>query len=64
MRRMLLFVIGSALSLSAIAQANSQAIMVAAPDPTFQVIVTSRTVQAVNYRHRSGATELALRAQH
>jgi outer membrane protein OmpA-like peptidoglycan-associated protein len=59
-KRMLLFVIGSALSLSAIAQAHSQAIMVAAPEPTFQMIVTSRTVQAVNYRHRSGATELTL----
>lgn len=60
MKRMFLFVIGSALSLSAIAQTNSPAIVAVAPEPTFQMIVTSRTVEAVNYRHRSGATELAL----
>ena len=60
MKRMFLFVVGSALSLSAIAQTNSPAIVTVAPEPTFQMIVTSRTVEAVNYRHRSGATELAL----
>src|SRR4029077_21180896 len=29
-----------------------------AQTPMFRVIVTSRTIQAVNYRHRSGATKL------
>jgi hypothetical protein len=28
------------------------------PMPTFRVNVISRSVQAVNYRHRSGATKL------
>lgn len=55
-----LLVIGSALCLGAFAQANAQAMMEAAPAPAFQVVVTSRTVQAVNYRHRSGATQLGL----
>ena len=54
-----LIALGSALGLSAFAQANAQATTVVAPEPAFQVIVTSRTVQAVNYRHRSGATDLA-----
>jgi outer membrane protein OmpA-like peptidoglycan-associated protein len=31
-------------------------------DPAFQVIVTSRTVQAVNYGHRNGAADLAFAA--
>ena len=59
MKRMFLFLIGSALSLSAFAQTNSPAMMVVSPEPTFQMIVTTRTVEAVNYRHRSGATELS-----
>jgi len=29
--------------------------------PTFRVTVTSRTVQAVNYRHRGGATTLGFK---
>ena len=62
MRNAHLFVIGTALGLSAFAQANSQATMVVASEPTFQVVVTSRTAQAVNYRHRSGATDLAFAA--
>jgi outer membrane protein OmpA-like peptidoglycan-associated protein len=28
------------------------------PTPTFRVVVTSRSVQAVNYKHRSGASKL------
>jgi outer membrane protein OmpA-like peptidoglycan-associated protein len=55
-----LFAIGTAFGLSALAQANSQTTMLDSPDRAFQVVVTSRTVQAVNYRHRSGATDVAL----
>lgn len=50
-----------ALSLSAVAQTNSQTTMTGAtmaPTPMFRVNVISRTVQAVNYQHRSGATKL------
>jgi len=50
-----------ALGLSAAAQTNPQMTMSvepAAPRPTFRVTVVSRTVQAVNYQHRSGATKL------
>lgn len=60
MKRMLLFVIGIVFSVSAIAQSNLQTVPVITPESTFQMSVTSRTVQAVNYRHRSGATQLAL----
>jgi len=62
-RRTLLFVIGSAFSLSAFAQANMQATVVvesAGPASSYRTVVTSRTVQAVNYMHRSGATEVDL----
>jgi outer membrane protein OmpA-like peptidoglycan-associated protein len=48
----LLLVAGITLSLSAFAQNNSQ------PTPTFRVTVISRSVQAVNYRHRSGSSKL------
>ena len=61
MKRMLLLVVGSALSLSAFAQDNLQVTTVVEttrPAYPFRVIVTSRTVQAVNYRHRSGATDV------
>ena len=50
-----------ALSLSAIAQTNPQTTptVEAMPQtPVFRVIVTSRTIQAVNYRHHSGATKV------
>jgi outer membrane protein OmpA-like peptidoglycan-associated protein len=50
-----------ALSLSTVAQTNSQTTMVIEPmahTPTFRVTVVSRRVQAVNYQHRSGSTEL------
>ncbi|PYX96082.1 MAG: flagellar motor protein MotB [Acidobacteria bacterium] len=68
---MLAVVIG--LSLSAVAQTTSQTVAVQpmsstsqtimalepmSPTPTFRVNVISRTVQAVNYEHRSGATKL------
>jgi outer membrane protein OmpA-like peptidoglycan-associated protein len=60
-RRVMLFVMGSTLSLSALYQANSQTPMTVdttGPAPAYRVVVTSRTVQAVNYRHRSGASEV------
>jgi outer membrane protein OmpA-like peptidoglycan-associated protein len=52
---------GSVLSLSAIAQAGPQTTMVletAGPVSTYRVIVISRSVQAVNYQHRSGASDV------
>jgi len=58
---MLLLIIGSALGLSAFSQAVQQTTVVVGPTGTtsvYRVIVTSRTVQAVNYRHRSGATDV------
>jgi outer membrane protein OmpA-like peptidoglycan-associated protein len=50
-----------ALSLNALGQTNPQTSVVLEPmahTPTFRVVVTSRTIQAVNYQHRSGATKL------
>ena len=52
MKIKLLLVAGIILSLSAFAQNNSQS------TPTFRVIVISRSVQAVNYKHRSGSSKL------
>jgi outer membrane protein OmpA-like peptidoglycan-associated protein len=49
------------LSLAALAQATPQTAMTVDPTTptfTFRVNVISRTVQAVNYQHRSGATKL------
>jgi outer membrane protein OmpA-like peptidoglycan-associated protein len=57
----LLFAVTLALSLSAGAQTNSQTTMAVEPmdhTPTFRVTVVSRSVQAVNYKHRSGASKL------
>ena len=59
MKRIVLLAIGSALSLSALAQAAPQATTVlvpVGPASTYRVIVINRSVEAVNYRHRSGAT--------
>jgi outer membrane protein OmpA-like peptidoglycan-associated protein len=52
-----------ALSLSAVAQtqANGQttlAVEPMSPTPIFRVTVVSRNIQAVNYKHRSGATKV------
>lgn len=61
MKSMFLFAIGSALSLSVFAQANSQATTVVettSPTSTYRVVVISRTVQAVNYQHSGGATDV------
>ena len=52
---------GFALGLSAFAQTNSQSTMVVEPmahTPTFRVTVVSRSVQAINYKHRGGATKV------
>jgi outer membrane protein OmpA-like peptidoglycan-associated protein len=57
----ILLTVGIALSVSAFAQTNRQTTMVVetvSPPPIFRVNVVSRNVQAVNYRHRSGATKL------
>jgi outer membrane protein OmpA-like peptidoglycan-associated protein len=61
LKNTLLLVAGIALSLSALAQTTSQTSLTVepmSPTPTFRVNVISRSVQAVNYRHRSGATKL------
>lgn len=61
MKRIVLLAIGSALSLSALAQVNPQATTVlvpVGPASTYRVIVINRSVEAVNYRHRSGATSI------
>jgi outer membrane protein OmpA-like peptidoglycan-associated protein len=56
----LLLAVGITLSLSAFAQNSSQNVAVEpmAHTPTFRVTVVSRSVQAVNYKHRGGATKL------
>jgi len=58
--KLLLFA-GIILSVSAFAQTNSSTIMQVepiSPTPIFRVNVISRNVQAVNYKHRGGATKL------
>jgi len=57
----LLLAAGITLSLSAFAQTNSQTTLTVeplTPTPTFRVTVISRSVQAVNYQHRSGSSKL------
>ena len=54
-------VLGITFSLGVLAQASPQTTVVvetAGPVPLFRANITSRTVQAVNYRHRSGASKL------
>ncbi len=60
MKRNLLLAAVVALSLNALAQNNSQNMQVEpmAHTPTFRVTVVSRSVQAVNYKHRSGASKV------
>lgn len=58
MKHTLLFVIGSALSLSAFAQASPQesiALVSIGSMPVSAINETSRTVEAIDYQHRSGA---------
>jgi outer membrane protein OmpA-like peptidoglycan-associated protein len=57
----LLFAAAIALSVPAAAQTNSQSTVEVehlSPTPTFRVTVISRSVQAVNYEHRSGSSKL------
>jgi len=57
----LLLALPIALSLAALAQTSSQTTMVVeplSPTPVFRVNVISRSAQAVNYKHRGGATKL------
>ncbi len=60
MKTQLLLAVGLTLSLSAFAQTNSQNLTVEpmSTTPTFRVTVISRSVQAVNYKHRSGASKV------
>ena len=60
MKSKLLLVVGITLSLSAFAQTKSQSLTIepASTTPTFRVTVISRSVQAVNYQHRSGSSKL------
>ena len=61
MKKTLLFVAAIALSLPAVAQTDSHATLKVEPmssTPTFRVTVVSRSVQAVNYQHRSGSSKL------
>jgi outer membrane protein OmpA-like peptidoglycan-associated protein len=48
------------MALSMLAQASPQTTVVesSGPAPTFRVVVVSRTVQAINYRHRGEATDV------
>ncbi len=60
--RQRLVVLGIFLSLGAFSQTNAQTTMeTAGSGPTFGVTVTTRTVDAINYRHHGGATKLAFR---
>jgi outer membrane protein OmpA-like peptidoglycan-associated protein len=61
LKKTLLFAAAIALSLPAVAQTDSQTTLKVAPvrsTPTFRVTVISRSVQAVNYQHRSGSSKL------
>ena len=56
-----LLLAGIVLSVSAFAQTSSQTTVVIeplSPTPIFRVNVVSRSVQAVNYKHRSGASKV------
>jgi hypothetical protein len=61
LKNSLLLALGITFSLSTFAQTNSQTTTAVEPmahTPTFRVTVVSRSVRAVNYQHRSGATKL------
>ncbi len=61
MNTKLLLAAGIIVSLSAFAQTNSQSSVAVEPmahTPTFRVTVVSRSVEAVNYKHRSGASKV------
>ncbi|MCU1286724.1 MAG: hypothetical protein JWO13_3074 [Acidobacteriales bacterium] len=58
MKTKFLLAAGVLLSVSAFAQTNNQAVEPMATTPVFRVNVVSRSVQAVNYQHRNGATKV------
>ncbi len=60
MKSKLILAAGITLSLSAFAQTNSQnrTVEPMSTTPTFRVTVISRSVQAVNYEHRSGSSKV------
>ena len=60
MKIKVMLAIGTAMGLSVFAQAGPQTTLVESSGPasTFRVVVVSRTVQAVNYGHRSEATDV------
>jgi outer membrane protein OmpA-like peptidoglycan-associated protein len=61
LKNIYLIAVGCVLSLGAFAQANPQVTAVIEPAgsvSTYRVIVTSRSVQAVNYQHQSGASDV------
>ena len=61
MKIALLLAVGITLSATAFAQTNSRTTLVVepiSPTPIFRVNVVSRSVRAVNYEHRSGASKL------
>ena len=61
MKSKLLLAVAVALSLPAVAQNNSQTMVAVESSnstPTFRIVVISRSVQAVNYKHRSGSSKL------
>jgi outer membrane protein OmpA-like peptidoglycan-associated protein len=65
LKNMLLFAMGSVLSMGAFAQTSVQTSIIlepAGPTSAYRVVVVSRTFQAINYRHRSGATDVVLAA--
>jgi outer membrane protein OmpA-like peptidoglycan-associated protein len=59
-KKTVLFVAAIVLSVPATAQTNSQNLTIErmSQTPTFRVVVISRSVQAVNYKHRSGSSKL------
>jgi outer membrane protein OmpA-like peptidoglycan-associated protein len=62
-KRLLMIAMGSVLSLSAYAQITTQTTTTVGPSgsaPTYRVVVISRSVQAINYRHRGDATKVSL----
>ena len=61
MKTKLLLAAGIAFTVSAFAQTNSQTTVVIEPTsttPVYRVVVVSRNVQAINYKHRSGASRV------
>lgn len=61
LNKKLVFAAAIALSLPAVAQTDSQTTLKAehmSTTPTFRVTVISRSVQAVNYQHRSGSSKV------